>query len=307
MEFLFLIAGAVVVGFLVYSISKAYTETQQQNQEILSQKLQDLSANKAEKAALDAQIKAREKEVATLQEQYRNLQKYIADNEERAQKSYDTKVALLNKQYADKDLDLTERYKARREVLAQEIEEVSLILKRLKQTKSAAVEALQKEKYLDQEQIDSHRIDVSEQDLEDIKILQSIETRLSNPRILRMLIWQTYVQPIAKKKIPLIFGGKKVCGIYKIENLKNEKVYIGQAVDTYARAMQHLKAGLGIDCPQGNKLYAAMREDGIQNFTFELLAECEPEALNENEAYFIEVYNSVDYGYNGQSGNKKKV
>lgn len=306
MELALVIAGIAIV-LVLYASYQTVEKSRQESQKINEQKMEDLSANRAEKAALDAQIKAKEQEVDSLKKRYEMLQNVIADSEEKAQKSYDTRMALLNKQYADKDLDLTERYKARREVLAQEIEAVSLALQRLKETKSAAVEALQKEKYLDQEEIDAHRIDISEQDLEDIKVLQSIETRLSNPRILRMLIWQTYVQPIAKKKIPLIFGGKKICGIYKIENLKNEKVYIGQAVDTYSRAMQHLKAGLGIDCPQGNKLYAAMREDGIQNFTFELLEECDPETLNENETYFIEAYNSVDYGYNGQSGNKKKV
>ena len=118
-----------------------------------------------------------------------------------------------------------------------------------------------------------------------------------------MLIWQTFYQPLAKKKFPIILGKKDVCGIYKITNMKNDMVYIGQGVDIYKRLMQHCKNGLGIDTPQGNKLYAAMLEDGLENFTFELLEECPREELNRKEAYYISLYNSVQYGYNSTKGN----
>lgn len=119
-----------------------------------------------------------------------------------------------------------------------------------------------------------------------------------------MLIWQNYVQPIAKKKLPLILGSENICGIYKITNIKNQMCYIGQAKDMRKRLNEHLKKGLGIDTPQGNKLYQAMLEDGIDSFTFELLEECSEEELNSKERYYIELYNSIDYGYNSQSGVK---
>ena len=32
---------------------------------------------------------------------------------------------------------------------------------------------------------------------------------------------------------------EKICGIYKIENLVNGKVYIGQSVDIYKRWIEH--------------------------------------------------------------------
>ena len=47
-----------------------------------------------------------------------------------------------------------------------------------------------------------------------------------------------------------------------------------------------------------------MLEDGIDSFTFELLEECSEEELNSKERYYIELYNSIDYGYNSQSGVK---
>ena len=68
--------------------------------------------------------------------------------------------------------------------------------------------------------------------------------------------------------------------------------------------MDHCKAGLGIDTPQGNQLYAAMMEYGLDSFSFELLLKCESSQLNEKEKYFIELYQSNIFGYNSTGGNK---
>jgi hypothetical protein len=54
--------------------------------------------------------------------------------------------------------------------------------------------------------------------------------------------------------------------------------------------------------PQGNQLYAAMQEYGLDSFSFELLLECTPKELNEKEKYFIQLYNSDAIGYNGNKG-----
>ena len=65
-----------------------------------------------------------------------------------------------------------------------------------------------------------------------------------------------------------------------------------------------MKAACGIDTPVGNKLYAAMQEQGISNFSFELLEECLPQDLDKKERYFIELYHSDSLGYNGNKGNR---
>ena len=121
-----------------------------------------------------------------------------------------------------------------------------------------------------------------------------------------MLIWQTYWQPLAKVKFPVILKDKTKMGIYKITNSQTGECYIGQAVDIYKRWNQHCKAGLGIDTPPGNKLYKAMQEYGLQNFTFEILLECNRDELNEKEKYFISLYQADTYGYNGNIGVNKK-
>jgi group I intron endonuclease len=70
------------------------------------------------------------------------------------------------------------------------------------------------------------------------------------------------------------------------------------------RFREHMKCGLGIDTPANNKLYQAMLKEGLSNFTFELLEECAAADLNEKERFYIDLYQSKDFGYNSQSGNK---
>jgi len=47
-----------------------------------------------------------------------------------------------------------------------------------------------------------------------------------------------------------------------------------------------------------------MQEDGLENFTFELLEECSREDLDAKERYFIQLYQAKEFGFNGNEGNK---
>lgn len=40
-----------------------------------------------------------------------------------------------------------------------------------------------------------------------------------------------------------------------------------------------------------------MLQEGVENFTFELLTECSKEELNEQEDYYQELFHCKDYGY----------
>ena len=94
-------------------------------------------------------------------------------------------------------------------------------------------------------------------------------------------------------------------GIYKITNKVNGKVYIGQSINIKQRWRDHKKDafwrnGLCYNYP----LYRAIRKYGIENFSFEVLEECEEIQLNEKEIYYISLYNAtnVEIGYNQAAG-----
>lgn len=187
---------------------------------------------------------------------------------------------------------------------AEYIEQIQLLqgsLDKLQRQKAAAVEAFQREQIIHDSE-DNYRIVISESDRSDIDVLNSFKTRLSNPEILSKLIWSTYFQKKAKALFTNIVGTEKVCGIYKITDMNDMKCYIGQSVDIANRFTQHCRCGCGIKTPKDNKLYAAMLKDGLDQFTFEVVELCPQEELNEKEKYYIDVYNSVNYGFNSQDG-----
>ena len=46
------------------------------------------------------------------------------------------------------------------------------------------------------------------------------------------------------------------------------------------------------------KIYQAFNQYGIDNFTFEVIEECEANKLNEREQYWIDYYDCYNNGYN---------
>ena len=46
-----------------------------------------------------------------------------------------------------------------------------------------------------------------------------------------------------------------------------------------------------------------MKEDGIWNFSWELIEQCDKSLLDEKEKFYIELYQSKNFGYNTMKGN----
>jgi group I intron endonuclease len=99
----------------------------------------------------------------------------------------------------------------------------------------------------------------------------------------------------------LFSGTAKVSGIYKITDTVTEQSYIGQSVDIRERFRQHIKAGLS-SATATNKLYSAMKKNGLINFTFEILERVPKDKLNEREVYYIELYQTKEHGMNKTLG-----
>lgn len=238
-----------------------------------------------------------------LDKEYSEKQKILKEHLDNLSELHSEKEKNLQEHYNLLEQDLNSSYNQAEAEIEEKIESINQELNSLKKQKSAVIQALQKEQEMKEEK-DLYRLNIPEADANDIKLLRSIQYKLTNQRVLCMLIWQTFFAPVAKEKFKFIIGDNIVCGVYKITNILNNKVYIGQAKDVKKRFQEHMKCGLGIDCPANNKLYDAMKKDGLENFTFEVLEECPAEDLNKKEKYYIEFYNSVSWGYNSQHGNR---
>ena len=91
----------------------------------------------------------------------------------------------------------------------------------------------------------------------------------------------------------------KICGIYKIVNSINGKLYIGSALNIMTRFATHkhlLFEGKHFNL----HLHNAWDKYGSDNFLFEILEECDKECLKDKEEYYIQTLKSNDreLGYN---------
>ena len=91
------------------------------------------------------------------------------------------------------------------------------------------------------------------------------------------------------------------CGIYCIENLLNNKKYIGQSEELDVRLAKHFWL-LNKNKHDNRHLQGAFNIDGIDNFSFYVLEECEciSKILDEKETYYMDLYKTLDprFGYN---------
>jgi group I intron endonuclease len=91
----------------------------------------------------------------------------------------------------------------------------------------------------------------------------------------------------------------KICGIYKITNLINNKIYIGSSKDIESRFYYH-KCKLKHSGHVNKHLLSAWNKYGEENFKFEILKEISLSLLRKAEQFYINKYQSLNpkYGYN---------
>ena len=305
----------IIVSILltIYNVRTMW-HVHQLNQEVDNKNQELLQLNKeleTNKTILDNNIKEKKEQLNDIQN---NISKTIDNQKELSQKAFENYCEVLDNQYKEYEEEyktyqenLETSYSNKQLELMRALDETRAELDKIKATRTAAIQAQTREKEIE-DKLSFYCLTIAETELRDIAVLESIKSKLVNPRILSMLIWQTYWQKPLNRLIADVVGTGTMSGIYKITNVKTKECYIGQAVSISDRFKQHCKAACGIDTPAGNKLYKAMQEYGIQNFSWEVLESVPAIQLNEKEAYYINLYDSKNYGYNSVNGitNKNK-
>lgn len=98
---------------------------------------------------------------------------------------------------------------------------------------------------------------------------------------------------------------EKICGIYLLKNLINNKVYVGQSINIYYRWKQYEYNALNNKLD--DYLHRVIRKYTLENFSKEIIEECCQEELDETEIFYIDLYNSCakrrnSNGYNETFG-----
>ena len=308
---LILILISIILLLVVYNKAKSVheinTKVDKKNEEI-EKRNKELEQKKA---SYLNEIDVCQQNLLNIQEAMRNTGMSAEQFYKNIQQSYNNYEYSLEKDYQEKeeeyDILVKELYKSydnEQDRILDQIKWEQSKLDNLRSTRAAAIQAQIKEREI-KDKLSFYCLQPTENELDDIKALERVKPNLHQPRILCMLIWSTYFQKPMTALCNNVLGTAIVCGIYKITNQETGECYIGQAVDIAKRWKDHAKCGLGIDTPANNKLYKAIQEYGIWNFSWELLEKCDKEQLNEKEYFYIDLYDSKNYGYNSSSGIKK--
>ena len=326
-----------ISGILYYKVINEHNTIQKINEDIIQQnntieeknkELRQISESlKIEKIMVSNQLNDLQNEHKREKERLQDLQNTInttIDNQNQlAQTAYENYCENLENKKRIKEQEILESEewlnkaleKHQEEVLnnmeildskyKKEKDKIEEDLEQLKATRAAIIQANIKEKEIE-ENSTFYCLTISEIDKADIKMLENIKPQLNKPRVLSMLIWSTFFQKPMTTLCNNIIGTSTVTGIYKITNQVTKECYIGQSVDISKRWKDHAKCGLGIDTPAGNKLYKAMQTYGIWNFSWEVLEQCSKDLLDEKEKYYIDLYDSYNFGYNSNTGIGRK-
>ena len=238
----------------------------------------------------------REEEIANLARR-QNMEKEIQDEQRRLS----TSLEKLNADYKEKKEAIDESFfnysaavNQKRAALEQEIQTYENKQKEIINRFKADEERRQKANF--------YKIELSDIEKQDIAKLKKLALEFSRPEVIYKIIYEVYYKARLEEMFKRVLGDNKdKGGIYKITNLTNEKAYIGRTTSYLSRWRLHSKRGCNIERISG-QLYDAMWNDGLENFTWEIVEICPREEQSEKEKYYIKFYHTNSYGYNSNKG-----
>lgn len=228
-----------------------------------------------------------------LSAQTEKIGKKYQDYEEQCKEHY---TSLLEEQ--------CQRYNEEIQMKTAEANAIREQLKTLQSNLLAVIEA-NKKIQAEVDQLNFYRLQLTDDDLNEVGQLKDVSKHLRNSEPLNKIIWKTYYEKPYTDLTSRLSLDKNLIGIYKITNINSKLCYIGQSVNIKERFREHIKCGLGIGT-LNNKLYSAMKREGVENFIFEIIETCDRAQLNDKEKYWIAFYHSDIDGYNMTKGNTTK-
>ena len=312
-----LVALAIVLGLSigaisVYFVMRPKVEAAQQLDQEIIQKNTEMNKRwesvSAEVSAMEKQREQLNKSIedlintqlksanAVYEACINEMQEKLSTAAEQASKRYEAGEKEAQEEYLkileDSVWEFKEAFRERRD----ELYKVEARLAEMKAITDAAVEANRRAQEMESQQ-NFYRLILTEIDLLEIERLREVAPFLRDSEPLNKVIWKVYYEKPYTDLVGRVVGKNVKTGIYKITNLKNGMCYVGQAVNIADRWRQHIKRGIGAEVPTRNKLYPAMLSIGVENFSFEIVEECERGLLNEREDYWQDYFQAKEFGY----------
>lgn len=300
------------------AMEKEITEEARRDTEILLQQLQKKKLDTSAEIEKEEQRYAMKKKELDdqLMRGHDEMMASYAEMDRKAysdlQQKHNIAIKGLERQYQEEYKQITDRYSqmkeeaeenflafsadisSRREKLTKEIEDFEAQQQNI-------IERFKKDEEIRQ-QADFYHIVIDAAAQRDVAQLKTLALNFSKPEILYKLLYEVYYKTKMEELFKRVLGNDKdKGGIYKITNITNQKVYIGKTTKFIDRWRTHAKRGCGIERIKG-QLYDAMFEDGLENYTWEIVEICDKEQQTALEKYWTLFYKSDQWGYNMKVG-----
>ena len=291
----------LIIGISIYFLIKQFkqirqlkTNTERNYKKYLEEKYKNLES--------EADKKFQEKTkfyISQIEKEEERLELIRKNGELQVKKGIDTAERLANELLNDRlkakqeEAVLSfENYKKSLEekkvLYEKEISLVKLELEDFHRQREAINEAIKRERELSEKE-DFYKIQLSLDDIEDIRLLKSMTSRLRHREIIPKLIWDSLISRPTNEMIKRVVGDK-VGGIYKITYVPTGESYIGKTVSFKDRWKNHIQTALGMEKAASSTLHTHMARNGVWNYSFEILEEVSKEKQSEREKFYIDLY-----------------
>jgi DNA polymerase III alpha subunit (gram-positive type) len=178
---------------------------------------------------------------------------------------------------------------AEKNKIKKEIENIQKELEDFRLQREAINQAVLREKEIREKEY-FYKIDISQDDREDILALREIAPRVKNKEAINKLVYEVFIRRPLNELIKRVTGGRGISGIYKITYTKTGEAYIGKTTDIQTRWTNHIKTCCGLEGAARTTFHNRLEKDGLWNYTFEILEEVPKDKLSEREKFYIELY-----------------
>ena len=250
---------------------------------------------------VDASLKKMESLNQMHEEKSRVLDEAYQEKRDELKKKFEQDKNDYTQEYLEVIKDLTSSIEDKIKDKQDELSQINQEVEREREIVNLSVE-MRKRAEEEQSKVDFYRLQLPHNDIQDIEILKPVADKLHTKEAIYKVIWKTYYEKPFNDLVGRVIGNTVKTGIYKITDIETGKAYVGQAVDIKNRWRSHIKRGMGAETPTRNKLYPAMLEKGVENFTFEIIEECKAAQLSEREKYWIDFLKTKEYGWNVVAG-----
>ena len=305
MGFILMIILGIILSFFIFNLNNKLKQEKNENEKlntIIKEKIQERKGELTQELELLTEIKkATEQDIKEKQQFNDSLLKIREEELDRLIKNKEIqKLELLNYKI-QKEEDKFNLYSEQlNKQFLIEKEKIENELNTLRTQRDSINQIILKEKQKEQQQ-EFYMININKSEQLDIQVLYDIMPKLKHREAISKLVWELYVRRPLQEMIKRVVNDKKG-GIYKITYIKTGESYIGKTTNFSERWKNHIRTVLGLDGAAHSSLHTHMEKNGIWNYTFDIVEEVDKDKLSEREKFYIDFYDTVNYGLNQKRG-----